>query len=141
MGSEEPACWVTSLDDGLAVPGEHLSNAWWHQPGHAHPWDSFVRLGASCWGSNWAEEVGTKQALLPSRPARISPGWSRAEEPGSDAPRLPPARRPFSSARCRRCQAGLILVQIRCVRLFSDNSPFLKAGSGDCGKYVALIDC
>lgn len=25
--------------------------------------------------------------------------------------------------------------------LTQDNSPFLKASSGDCGKYVALIDC
>lgn len=48
---------------------------------------------------------------------------------------------PTSPAHKAGHKAGLILVQIRCAKPCSDNSPFLKATSGDCGKYVALIDC
>lgn len=74
--------------------------------------------------------------LCCSCPRGIDPGWSQVE---SKAPQIPPAHKPLSSAHCR-CRAGLILVQIRCVRFSLDNSPFLRASSGDCGKYVALID-
>lgn len=56
------------LGDGLAVLDEDLSNAWWYQPGHAHPWDNFTGVGASYWGSDWAEKVRTKQVLLPLCP-------------------------------------------------------------------------
>lgn len=123
------------LGDGLTVLDEDLSNAWWYYRGRARPWGNSISVGTSYWGTNWAEKVRTKRALLPFWPGLESSG-------GADAPRLSPASKSLSSGQCRRrCKAGLILVQIRCARPYSDNSPFLKASSGDCGKYVALIDC
>lgn len=131
------------LGDGLAVLDEDVSNAWWYQPGHAHPWDNFTRVGASCWCSDWAERrsgPGRLCCLCVQGESTLVGVEQRSWAPMG--PNSPPARKPLSSSRCRRrCKAGLILVQIRCARPYSDNSPFLKASPGDCGKYVALIDC